>query len=305
MIGRRPWLVVLLSCWLGQTTAARAQDVDPHWTPGPWGTDRSDGDVASTRTKPRPGPLGLRLDLAYTSRADELSTITALSPLLSARYRWHRHWAVGVEWGMAFAYESAGGANSEGEVGTGNPLLSAAHSLLADEQRHLDVWVGATLPLAWLDAGLERGFSRATYAYALAARGLWNPWLWAPESLGAASGGSYVTAVSRELSIVIEGALGVTLPLSDVTQDVADLYVQVASCAELGAGMLRLGLRVQAVAMTSDIDALQTALAPYAYLDVAAWSFGARFLLNVDEPLGFSGAGIDAWGLSLLMEGSL
>lgn len=284
----------------------RAQDVDPHWTPGAWHSDAPDAaDVVQTRPQQTPGPVGLRLDLTYTSRSDDLTTLAVLSPMFSVSYRFRTHWAIGLDWGVAYAREAFDSNLTQHRFGSSNPLLSVARSLFDDERHRLDTWAGVTLPLAWLADGVERGFSRAMYAYALASRGLWNPWLWAPESLGVASGGTYVADLSRDAAIIVEGALGVTAPLTDVSQDTADLYVQVASAGELGAGVARLGVRVQGVFMTSDIDALQTALVPYMRFDFGRWSFGGRFLLNLDEPLGFMGAGIDAWGLTLHAEGSL
>lgn len=282
--------------------ASHAQDVDPHWTPDTW---QSDAAATLAQEKRTPGAVGLRLDLTYTSHADERSVRDVLSSLFAATYRFHRHWAIGLDWPVAYAHEAADSNHTQDRVGSGNPLLSAAHNVFDDERRRLDVWAGATLPLAWLPDDVARGFGRAMYAYALASRGLWNAWLWAPESLGVASGGSYVTNVSPDVAIIVEGAAGATAPLSDVTQDAADLYAQVASAGELGAGAVWIGLRVQGVFMTSDIDALQTALSPYARVEVGAWSFGGRVLFNLDEPLGFMGAGIDAWSLTLHAEGSL
>lgn len=293
--------ILLCVCiWVAACSIVRAQDIDPHWTPR-----RAEPVLTVAPVKPNPARVMLGVEFGLATRADARSTLTSLSPVFTLGYRVHSRWAIGVDWGIAIAIDSPIMQDAQQRVGSGNPLLSSVHNLFEHDTQRLDLWVGATVPLAWLADGVERGFSRTNYAYALATRGLWSPWLWAPEQVGVASGGRWRFDVTPEFSVTAEGALGATLALSDVTQDPADLYLQLAPSAELGSDALRVGLRLQAVFMTSDTDALQTALAPYLRFDVGEWSFDARVLINLDEPLGFVGAGLDAWGILLAVRGAL
>lgn len=272
-------------------------DVDRHWTPV------EDAAAESPSVPPREaGPLVVRLELGTTTRAPQRSTLWVVSPLLAARYRLNELWAVGIDWGFVFAVDTPAQGDTQVRAVSGNPLLRGAYTLVDDGTTQLDLWLGVTAPLAWLADGTERGFSRATLAYALSMRGLWDAWLWAPEQIAAAGGGNLVVDASPETRVRVEAAIGTTLPLSDVTQDAADLFVQVASSLELRAGVVWFGLRVQAVMMTSDSDPLQLALAPLVAVDVGVLRLDGRLLINLDEPLGFVGSGMDAWGFLLSAE---
>jgi hypothetical protein len=242
------------------------------------------------------------LEFGLTSRSDDRSELWVLSPVASAAYRVHERWALALDWGVAMAIESPAAGNEESRVGSGNPMLSVAHRLSALEHNRFDVWLGATAPLAWLADGTKRGFSRAMYAHALATRGLWNAWLWAPEQTALASGVKWAFKPSRDLRLRAEGALGVTLPLGDVTQDAADLFVQLATAVEGSAGLLAFGLRLQSVLMTADSDPLQLAIVPYVRANFNVWALDLRTVINLDEPLGVFGAGLDAWGLLISLE---
>jgi len=275
-----------------------AQSSDEYWMPGSVVSDE-----ARTPEAERPHtPLSAALEFGLTSRSDDRSELWVLSPVASVAYRLHERWALSLDWGFAIAIEAPVAGDNESRVGSGNPMLSAVHRLSALERNRFDVWLGATAPLAWLADGTKRGFSRAMYAHALATRGLWNAWLWAPEQIALASGVTWAFRPPGDVRLRAEGALGVTLPLDDVTQDTADLFVQLAFAAELSGGPLAFGLRLQSVLMTADSDPLQLAIVPYARANFDAWAVGLRWVINLDEPLGFVGAGLDAWGLLFSLE---
>lgn len=300
---------LLLSLWCAWSqlgSVATAQDIDPHWTPPPPEVEEpSEAEleaIAATGAEVPRGPLALRAEVGITTRADERTNMWVLSPVLSGAYRLNTRWAFGVDWGVAFAIDTPAHGDSEQRVGSGNPLFSAAYLANDSARSRLDLWLGVTAPLAWLAEGVQRGFSRGMYAHALAMRGLWNPWLWAPEQIGAATGALWIVDPSKDFRLRLEGGLGATLPLSDVTQDIADLFLQLAASIELRAGVLSLGTRLQSVLMTADSDPLQLAIAPYLRVNARTWALDARLLINLDEPLGVAGAGLDAWGVLLSLE---
>jgi hypothetical protein len=246
----------------------------------------------------RPARFGFNGELGLTTRSDEASALVVLSPLIGASYRLGASIRFGLEWGLVFATETPRQGVPERTVAVGNPLLALLYRWLDTDTDRLELRAALVPPLAWLPSGVvERGLVRASYAYAAASRGLWNAWLWGAEQVAVVAGASWVRELIPLLRLRLEADVAMSLPLTEITQDLADAYLQLAPSLELHSEPVSLGLRIQAVFMTSSSATRQLSVSPYARVDVNAWSFEARPVINIDGPLGTGGAGLGAWGV--------
>ena len=144
--------------------------------------------------------FGAWLDAGFTGagRSDERAEFV-FSPELGVRFRPDRGLVVDAAWGFALATTSIRGEVTLGGdtisyAGTpvrfdpGNPRLSVSYSGAVAPDVYLEVGLGAAVPTAsraqiGVDApGLvERSSSELNHRAAMAMRGYWSPWAWAPE----------------------------------------------------------------------------------------------------------------------------
>lgn len=303
------WVLLGLSA----TRAVAAQEVDPS-AESAFTTYRSSSRVntqdAAVLADAEPGPRDAAAErftgkaaLGFTRTSGQRDALWVFSPEVSADYRWAPEWSAGLDWGFALARHTPETGDSDTRAISGNPLLRVAHQLSYSDHRRLTVWLGSTLPLARLPEGAERSLGRAALAYAVATRGLWNAWQWAPERLGMAGGLCFHLTLTGRLRLRTETAVGSTFGLGE-ERGINDLFLQVAPAMEVDSGIAQLGLRAQGVLMTAS-DPSQISIVPYLRGTIGRWTLDGRVLINVDEPLGFSGAGLGIWGVLLGVEGSL
>jgi hypothetical protein len=244
--------------------------------------------------------LGAELSLIVRDAPHE--TLSVTSPALHADYALTRDFGVGADWGFLLVTDAPRHESALWVTGSGDPLLKAWWTPNAQ----LYLYAGVTAPLAWLSYDVEkRALMRLAYAHASASRGLWDPWLWAPEQASLVLGARFAQALGDDVWLRLEGGAAGSLSVSQVTRDLGDGYAQLSAAVETHTGPLDLGLRLQQVLMTSSSDAAQFSLGPYAALHMGRWTASARGVFNVDPPLGFLGGGLHTWGVLWSLRGSL
>jgi hypothetical protein len=251
--------------------------------------------------EPREAGLTLGLDVGWN--ADNLggADLQVLSPTISARLELRK---LELEFVWPLVYLDVSGDLGDSTFLSGNPFVGA-HLVHASEQGVFRLGAGVAIPVANIDgrAGRLFGFTEGleldgiAYGYARAIRGSWDAWLYYPDQFAFVVPAQF----ERELGLLVlgaEGAAALLVPIDRSVDETTDLMLQAAGSLALRAGVLTAGLRLQAVwGPTSDGDA-QLAGVPFVQADFGRGSFAyARFLLNLDEPLGFFGDGAELWGI--------
>jgi hypothetical protein len=245
-------------------------------------------------------------EVGVTQHSDEVSHLTVSSQVLSLRYQLSQRWVIGLEWGSVISDQSPRNGQAQWRFASGNALAKLTRVLLRTGSDRLQVYAALAHPLAWLPESVAaRGLVRAGYAYAAASRGLWDAWLWAPEQLTAALGAAWVHDLGEFARVRLDGAFALATPLSGLTRRAADVYAQFAPGLEFHAARLAAGFALQSVLMSSSPDPVQLSLAPFGRIDMSTWQIELRGVLNIDEPLGFLGAGLGTWGWLLSGKGVL
>jgi hypothetical protein len=261
---------------------------------------------AANRARADAAPEGSRwhfaAELGVVQRPDTSETQWVTAPLLGLSYAIHPHFGLGVDWGFVLVSESPRVGSTLWAVGSGDPLFKAFYK--AD---HWVVSAGVTAPLAWLSYNVEkRGVLRSSYAHAAAMRGLWDPWLWAPEQASLVLSGRYRRALGSLLRFELAAGIAASVPISRVTYDDFDATAQLAPSLALHTEHADLGLRLQAVFFTSAVDACQLSVSPFIAVPLAReLTLSLRALLNLDPPLGLFGHGLHVWAALASIEGGL
>lgn len=248
-------------------------------------------------------PYSVGLELAGTARPEPDASQWALSPRLRAHYRVDRRWQLALDWGTALLSRQGDDGSGATTFGAGNPLASARYHLVDGALSQVSFAAGLTAPVAHLGDDVRSGQRRTALALAAGMRGLWDPWLWAPGQAAITTVGTAETMGPLGLHLRSEAGLGAGLSVSNATREAGDLQAQLAlELSQLSHHGLGFGWRVQGVWMTAPQDPLQFAIAPFVVLELPLLRMRAQWLLNLDEPLGVGGAGLDLWGASLTVE---
>jgi hypothetical protein len=227
------------------------------------------------------------------------------SALFGVRYHLTGRWAVGLDWGLMTAGQTAHQLDSQWRFGAGNPTVKLTRTLLEAGPHLLAVYAAIAHPLAWLpDSPAERGLVRAGYAYSAATRGLWDAWLWAPEQVTAVVGANWSLALTDHTALRLELSVAAALSLSGSGRRATE-YAQLAPELEVHFARVHAGLRLQSVVMSGWSDPLQLSVSPFVRADLQQWQLELRAVLNIDEPLGFMDAGLGIWGWLLAVRGTL
>lgn len=187
------------------------------------------------------------------------------SPEFGVRFRPDRGVYVGAGFGLGITATSvAGEVTSGGEttafrgtpvrVAPGNPTMEVGYSGAVSPDVRLEVGVGAAIPTAaraqpgsTAPGHVERAASEVGARAAMAMRGYWSPWAWAPERFGLYAPVRIAASLG---ALLLEGdlGLGVMVPVLGDRGIDADVIVQ------LGAGVggrvaepLFLGVRLRGV----------------------------------------------------------
>jgi len=189
----------------------------------------------------------------------------------------------------------------------GNALLSAD---VGDfhEERGLRYRFGAGLTLPFADAGDTS--ERLALHMAIATRGAWSLWLWAPGRLSIVGLGQVETDLAESLVLAADAGVGLMFDVSEGGDDETAIPVQLAANLEYLIGTVALGLRAQGVyapePLLPDREALQVSVMPYGRIPVSETVFAtAGFVLNLNQPYGFSFSEGGVWGLRVGIGGVL
>jgi hypothetical protein len=252
-----------------------------------------------TAVSPEVAPLTFELELGLSAGDADAAgdrELMVLAPFASLAYVLGT--AIELELSLPFAVltEDPSAPASERGLLAGNPAIGV-HHLDRDPDGNKLLRVGAVLaaPLAGSTFGAHVG-SLDAHGYVLAMQGGREAYLHAAEAFGLA------------LPIELEARSGAFLYGCDFSF-VALIYAEdkLASLIELAplfgvrSGALSAGARVQLawLPFSSEGDAL-VSLAPFVQMELSQHAFSyARFLLNLDEPVGVLAEGPTVWGLFL------
>lgn len=177
----------------------------------------------------------------------------------------------------------------------GNPFLGGSYLYTSRDVR-ARVGLGVALPVAEADS-LDTVFA---LALGFAVRSMQDAWLFAPDSLGVVTFGRVEFDASETFTLTLDAALAEVVPVRD--RDEAETIIQAAPGFAVSAGeVFSAGLRAGVVAVpTSDADDVaQFSVEPFVRANFGPAFVSARFLYNVDEPLGPSFDDDRAWGAGL------
>jgi hypothetical protein len=275
---------------------------------------RNAGGVSFRTSSPGVGtaPAGPRLELAgelgFAVSDIEGATGYWLSPLLGGWLRVEDTIAISVDWGFVSLSTSPDPtpAGSGSVVGLGNPFVGV-HSVRHHEPTELRVGVGMSVPVASL-SGTDREAAWDAYYGAMAMRGMWEWWLWVPDSMTLAVPVEWDSVLDGKLEWGGSVSLAATVILDKpqrtnvfLREDprTADLLIPFALYGGYRFGNVALGSHLQNVFVASGKTELQLSVSPYLRLTLGDGHLDARFTINVDKPMGFAFSDRGFWGAHL------
>lgn len=247
---------------------------------------------------------GLTLDLGfYNGDALSQEDLTIVSPVLHGGLPIGSGRSLTLDWGFTFVdFDDDDESRSE----VGNPFV-AVHQSIDLILLDLSVGFGVALPLANLpDDNSDRAFAAAALRSTSAARGLWDPWLWAPETL------SLVAPIRAEIGLLMLDLAGeltpaLLIPTGDEVEGLENEFIlQMAIDASMSFVLARFGARLQAVwSPTSDDDLFvpddeaQVSIVPYVTVTLGPAFVSGSVTLNLTDPVGSSFDDDGIWMASL------
>jgi hypothetical protein len=151
-------------------------------------------------------------------------------------------------------------------------------------------------------------FAVAALQSTSSARGLWDLWLWAPETL------SLVAPIRAEIGLVVFDLAGeltpaLLIPTGDEVDDQDNEFIlQMAVDASMSAALVRFGARLQAVwspttddqsFIPDDDDEVQVSIVPYATVSLGPVFVSGSVTLNLTDPVGSSFDDDGIWMVSV------
>ena len=243
--------------------------------------------------------------LGMTQYSSPRNNLWVFTPQLSLQIRLNERYAIAVDWGLTVAVDTPETGDTARTVRFGNPRLKYIYWLQETSEDEWFLSLEGIAPIASLADGATRGQTRAGYALAADAQGLWDAWLWAPSQFGVAGGIGYRTVIAPYVNWVTEGALAGTLSIGDATEDGGDVYFQVATGLEFSRDLFHVSGRFQTVAVTADSDALQLSVVPSLSIGGSSFRVSGEVVVNLDGPLGFLGQGLGIIGGLITFRGAL
>ncbi|HJL19893.1 MAG TPA: hypothetical protein RMH99_29790 [Sandaracinaceae bacterium LLY-WYZ-13_1] len=253
--------------------------------------------------------LGAWLELGLTAGGPESESVTGVTTELGLRYRMADAVVADVSWGLVIARtrvvdeEMVGGSaiaydRKITRVEPGNPVLRGAFTHPFEDVARLEVGLGVAVPsAARAQAGVdadtlaERRASEVAHRAALAMRGYWSPWRFAPERLGLILPVRLAFALDA-LTVDAQVVFGVMVPVLGGRGQDADVVVQgAAGVGGRVVGPLHLGARLRAVGAASGVivpDALVVSAEPWVRLrfDPVQIALRSSLVLNGTDGLG-------------------
>lgn len=197
----------------------------------------------------------------------------------------------------------------------GNPVAEVLYSRRTTQTR-LELGGGLALPLASIPdvspaSELTTGQAVAlmavdAYNGALALRGLWDSWAFAPETLTLLAPVRWRHRKDG-FEAGVEGAFALLISTSQDTQDDTTTILQVGGHAGYASDTLLVAARLRHVLLLDEDadDQHQASLEPFVEVRSGSVIAGGGVLINLDEPLGVLGSdGADIWSARLSAGGS-
>lgn len=277
------------------------------------GTVCANGRPAVDNKRSQWPPVRVSGELGFLASQNHGATSTWLSPLFHGWYRVSDMIAVSADWGFAMLNWAGIPESDETSLRSGNPFL-AVHSVRQHGCTELRVGIGVSIPLASLpesysDVPGERDFARELYRGTMAMRGMWDWWLWVPDSMSVALPVSWETAASSDWifsgeialasTVFLEGSYAYSIPIDDTLQALLVIPVMGTIGYRIDPVIFSLGLR--AVWIVNE-GMIQTSTIPGVRLNLGIGFVQARFNLNLDKPFGFGAEPLwssKLWGLHL------
>jgi hypothetical protein len=247
--------------------------------------------------------LAGRVEIGMSGRSDTVSRLWAGSAIGTLDYAFSQGWGVGVDWSFFAASEvPASDAAAAAAVGPGDPWLKVWNKRQLGSRDTLQLFAGATVPVAWLPRdATRRSLYRSGYAFGAASRGLWNAWLWAPAQISIAAGVRWFHELGAGLRLGADAGLGGGLDLVRGDEQLGSLYLQVAPSLELAGELLVWGARMQAVMTDTPEDLAQLSASSYVQFHQPGWHLEVAGLCNLDAPLGVVGSGLSVCGATVAL----
>lgn len=233
---------------------------------------------------------------------DNGQDLHVLTPAARLKTALSEHAELEIDWPSVLT-DVSGGPSDYTRFLSGNPLLAGylvkpfEHE---DARGYMRIGLGIAPPVIDVDPGTDLVRDITAFSAALATRGWWDAWSYAPDTLSVVVPAQWETLVGGALLIGGDAAAGLLFPTDDRIDDDTDLTLQAAGTLGYRSGPLTVGGKLQGVWLaTTDGDNAQLAAVPFVQADVArgAGFVYSRFVLNLDEPLGVFGDGADVWGL--------
>lgn len=249
-----------------------------------------------------PGHRALAMDVSFTHREEDHSTVTPFSVLFFNQYVVNA-FAVSLDWGVCSLLSEPDQGEGDAKVRVGNLFLAARYIGRVASLRWR-VGLGLAVPLAAVDIGPDGRLQRAAYNYAVAMRGLWNAWLWAPDRISFVAPMEATWQLRGGWLFEGQGAVAGVVPIRHGESD-ADLFIQLAGAAGYQLAPVTLGVRLQTVIVpTVSADQAQVSLAPWIRGHWAPLFTSLSLPINLDGPLGGL-RGMDRWALILAIGAEL
>jgi hypothetical protein len=232
-------------------------------------------------------PTTLELELGASTHEHD----SAVTSVFEARYAPSRSVELELALPLLWLHDEAPSV-ARGGVHTGNPY-AAVYYVDADEEGYFRMGAGLALPLSSLDDDAGLGEATGT-GLVTAMRGNESAWLFESSGLGVVLP---VRGEKQYGDAVLGGELKLAIfEAGDTVVPVTELGFMAAGRA--GAFMSGAWLQLVWVPFIEDSEAFLS-IAPFVQMDVSKLvSVHARFLLNLDEPLGVLG-GAKVWGAFL------
>lgn len=227
--------------------------------------------------------------------------LNTLTPSANFKATFSQFAELEIDWPSVLTVVS-GGLSDYTRFLSGNPLL--AGYLVERFERggtrgYVRIGVGISPPVIDVDPGPDLVRDISAFSSALATRGYWDTWSYAPDTLSLVIPVQWESLV-RGVLLGGEAAAGLLIPTDERIDDEADLTLQAAGMLGVRGGPLTIGAKLQMVWLaTAGGDNAQLAAVPFVQADVASGAgfVYSRLVLNLDEPLGVFGEGADIWGL--------
>ena len=251
------------------------------------------------------GQFKLDFLLTVGENSDAIQSGTVVAPRFGLGIPTSRDIRVNVEWGLLTTDVQNVDENGI-ETGSGretrflNPYVDVAYSLFVDK-RAVDITFGVALGMSFPVADADNAGQTAAYQVALSSAGLWDPWLYLPDTLGFTVPMA-VLLEFQDFCLLLDSAVSLLIPTENSDGRSTQLSPQVALEGFAPVGMFDLGTRFQLVQVGDNGDnegRVHTSIVPFARLFVGPAVIHARFNLNLGTAGGTPFGAAGTWGVSL------